>query len=110
VGLLLSATNFQRILEEFCESPALAYLGGLFALNFGLTILVFHQMWRADWTLIITLIGWLGLIKGSLLIAYPSVVLQLSQSLLARPAALRTWRFVFLALGLFLSVKGFALI
>ena len=36
VGLLLNTPAYQPIFEEFFESPALAYLGGLFALIFGL--------------------------------------------------------------------------
>ena len=109
-GLLLNPVTYQNILKGFCESPALSYFGGLLALIFGLTILAFHHSWRADWTVIITLVGWLALIKGSLLVAYPRAVLQLSLRILARPAQLRVWSLFPIALGLFLSVKGFAII
>ena len=60
--------------------------------------------------LIVTLIGWLALIKGSLLVIRPSAVLGLSRPLMAHPARLRIWAVAPLALGLFLSVKGFGLI
>lgn len=109
-GLLLNPENYQKVLKGFCESPALSYLGGFLALVFGLTILVFHHTWSADWTVIITLVGWLALIKGSLLVAYPSAVLQLSLRILARPARLRIWSIGPIALGLFLSVKGYAIV
>ena len=109
-GLLLNPANYQRILKGFCESPALSYLGGLLALIFGLTILVFHHVWSADWTFFITLVGWLALIKGSLFVAYPNVVLQLSRRILARPARLRVWGIFPIALGLFLSVKGYTIV
>ena len=110
IGLLLNPANYQSILKGFCESPALSYLGGLLALIFGLTILVFHHAWSADWTVIITLVGWLAIIKGSVLVAYPSAVLQPSRRILAQPARLRVWSIFPIALGLFLSIKGYAII
>ena len=51
VGLLLNPPAYQRIFEEFFESPALAFVGGVIALIFGLAILAFHRAWSADWTL-----------------------------------------------------------
>ena len=110
VGLWLNTPAYQRIFEEFFESPALAYLGGLLALIFGLVILAFHHAWSTDWTLIVTLIGWLALIKGSLLLVYPRAVIRLSRPLMAQPARLRGWAAVPLALGLFFSVKGYGLV
>jgi len=109
MGLLLNTANFQRILEDVSVSPAFAYLAGLLALIFGLVILVFHHAWNTDWTLIVTLFGWLALIKGSLLVTYPGVVLRFSQRVLARSVTFRAWAIVLLVLGLFLSVKGYAL-
>ncbi len=110
VGLLLNPPAYQRIFEEFFESPALAFVGGVIALIFGLAILAFHRAWSADWTLIVTLIGWLALIKGSLLVVCPSAVIRLSRPPMAQPARLRTWAAAPLALGLFLSVKGSGLV
>ena len=55
--------------------------GGLLALIFGLVILAFHHAWRTDWALIVTLIGRLALIKGSLLVICPT-----PNSASARPA------------------------
>ena len=109
-GLLLNTPAYQRVFEEIFESPALAYLGGLLALITGLVILALHHAWSADWTLIVTLIGWLALIKGSLLAVWPGAVIRLSRPLMAKPARLRTWAVVPLALGLFLSLEGYGLI
>ncbi len=109
VGLFVNAPAYQRVFEEFLERPVLAYLGGLLALIFGLVVLAFHPVWRADWTFIVTLIGWMGLIKGTLLVIVPSAVIRLSRPLMAQSARLRIWAAGPLALGLFLSAKGYGL-
>lgn len=109
IGLLLNTRACQRNFDEILEGPAFEYLVGLLALSFGLVILAMHHSWNADWTFVVTLIGWLALIKGCLLIQFPSVVLRLSRPLMAEPIRLRAWATIPLTLGLFLGVKGFGL-
>ena len=77
VGVLINTAIYRRMVEEFTESPALRYLGGILALLFGLFILNFNNAWTADWTVIITIIGWLSVVKGVLLIVFPNVYLHL---------------------------------
>lgn len=108
VGMVLTPSTYQRVFEEFRESAALTYLGGMLALGFGLLVLAVHPVWRADWTAVITVIGWLGVIKGSLLIVRPSSVIGVSRPLMAKPAWLRLWAVAPLALGLYLCLKGFS--
>ena len=108
VGVLINTAIYRRMVEEFTESPALCHLGGLLSLFFGLFILIFHNTWEKDWTTIITIFGWLSVIKGTLLIAYPKSVSQLSWI----PHSDKVLRYVgvmYLLLGLFLTVKGFSL-
>ena len=109
IGMLFNSSTYQRIYDEIFEVHALAYLVGLLALVFGLVILTMHHSWNADWTVIVTLIGLLALIKGSILILCPSVVLRLSRPLMAQPVRLRVWATVPVALGLYLGVKGYGL-
>ena len=110
VGLVANAAAYRQIFEAFYDSPSMAYLGGLIALIFGLVILAFHHAWPMDWTMIVTLIGWLALIKGSLLVVWPSAVRRLSRPLMAHLVRRRIWAVFPLALGLFLSVKGYELV
>ena len=107
--MLFNSSTYQRIYDEIFEVHALAYLVGLLALVFGLVILTVHHSWNADWTVIVTLIGLLALIKGSLLILCPSVVLRLSLPLMAQPVRMHVWATVSAVLGLFLGVKGYGL-
>ena len=110
VGVLVNTAFYRRIVEEFIESPALCYLGGILALFFGLFILNFNNAWTADWTVIITIIGWLSVVKGVLLIVFPNVFLQLSNWMRKGDAVMRYMGIIYLLLGLFLTFKGFGLI
>ena len=110
VGVLVNTAFYRRIVEEFIESPALCYLGGILALFFGLFILNFNNAWTADWTVIITIIGWLSVVKGVLLIVFPKVYLNFSNWMRMGDAMMRYIGIIYLLLGLFLTFKGFGLI
>lgn len=110
VGVLINTAIYRRMVEEFTESPALRYLGGILALFFGLFILNLNNAWTADWTVIITIIGWLSVVKGVLLIVFPNVFLHLSNWMRKGDAVMRYMGIIYLLLGLFLTFKGFGLI
>ena len=110
VGVLVNTAFYRRMVEEFIESPALCYLGGILALFFGLFILNFNNAWTADWTVIITIIGWLSVVKGVLLIVFPNVYLNFSNWMRMGDAMMRYIGIIYLLLGLFLTFKGFGLI
>ena len=109
-GMIVNADSFQKMIEEYLESPALCYLGGVLALVGGMVILVFHRTWTADWTVVITVIGWLAVLKGASLLVYPAVVIRFSAALFKNTNLMRVWAIGPLALGLFLTVMGFGLV
>ncbi len=107
VGMLLDAETYRQITKDALGKPVLRYLAGILALVAGLLIINVHNEWAPRWTVIITLMGWLALIKGALLTAYPDVLIRVSEPLARRSARLRGAAVVTLALGLFLTGMGY---
>ena len=56
------------------KNAAVVFVWGLFTLIVGLAIVLVHNNWVKNWTVIITIFGWAGLIKGIWLIAFPDSV------------------------------------
>jgi len=110
LGGLFNLKTYQKVLEDFCKNSALLYLGGIFALLFGLLVLVFHNVWVANWTVIITIFGWGGLIKGAWLIIFPNTVVKFTQAYQKKAALLTIHLVIALALGIFLTAKGYGLV
>lgn len=106
-GILFNLKIYQKIMEDFCKNSALIYLGGIMALFFGLLVVLFHNVWVASWEVIITIFGWLGLIKGIWLITFPNSVTKFSEAYQKNLTLLRIHLVIVLALGLFLTVKGY---
>ena len=106
-GVLFNVKIYQKVMEDFCKNSALLYLGGIFALLFGLLILQFHNVWAANWTVIITIFGWGGLIKGAWLIIFPNSLTKLTEAYKKKTALLKVHLLVAIVLGIFLTVKGY---
>ena len=106
-GLLLNTDVFEAMAAEFLKSPALIFLSGLLTLTAGLAIVNTHNVWTADWRVIVTIFGWLGVIGGALRIVFPQLVAQVGTTMLAqRGIAVGAW-IVVLLLGLWLSYLGY---
>ena len=73
-GFILNRKAFQRVMDDFCKNAALVFYGGLLALVIGVVIILIHNVWVANWTVLITIIGWAGLIKGIWIMVFPNSV------------------------------------
>ena len=59
------------------------YFGGVTALVIGFVILAYRGLrCTHDWSMIISLIGWLALIKGVLILVWPKMMIALTKSML----------------------------
>ena len=79
VGVLFNIKIFKKIMEDFLNSPALVYVTGLVTFVAGLAIVLFHNIWAADWRVLITIFGWISIIKGALLTILPSSPVKLTK-------------------------------
>lgn len=69
------------MLQALNEQPVLGYYGGVMAFAIGGTILAVHSSWDGLLAGFITLVGWISLIEGVLLIAARRPFLQLVSNL-----------------------------
>ncbi len=62
--LVVRRSDLDGLIQDFTQSPALVAFSGRVALLIGTLLVVSHNRWRADWTVLLTLIGWLALLSG----------------------------------------------
>lgn len=79
-GFLFNRKTFLKVIDDFCNNATLTFFGGLFALILGIVIILIHNKWVSNWTVMITIIGWAGLIKGIWMIILPSTVFKFMQA------------------------------
>ena len=79
IGMLLNFKYYQKTMKDVMKSSAVALYGGMCALAVGFVIVWLHNFWVCDWTVIITVLGWLALVKGVLLLLIPGPFLNFSK-------------------------------
>ncbi|MFC1576292.1 hypothetical protein ACFL3J_01330 [Candidatus Omnitrophota bacterium] len=107
IGLMLNMKLYQKVMGDFVKNTALIYIGGVMALLFGLIVVLLHNVWAVSWALIITIVGWLGIIKGTWLIVFPGTVGKFTGGYLKKKGHLLPHAIVVGILGVALTVMGY---
>jgi hypothetical protein len=108
IGMLINRKSFDVLAEEILRSEVLVFVFGAIDLGLGLAIVLTHNLWVADWRIIITLLGWLMIIRGTARMLLPAQVKEFGTKLVKNHAAMTTSFAVVLILGLVLSYFGYA--
>jgi uncharacterized protein YjeT (DUF2065 family) len=107
-GLLLNGDRYRAVVDEVMSSHTLLYIFGAIALTGGLAIVLTHNIWVWDWPVIITIVGWLMIVRGSFRIVFPQQVEDLARKMVARWSnILLISGLLVIALGAFFCWKGF---
>lgn len=81
IAILTDRKAMTGMMQSLMDQPVLAYFGGVLAFAIGGTILAVHSSWDGWLAGFITLVGWISLIEGALLIAARQPFLQLVSKL-----------------------------
>jgi hypothetical protein len=106
VGGIFSADHYRRLKDDMFKNTALTYFMGFTAVVIGFLMVNYHNIWEKNWTVLITIIGWLVLIKGILIIAFPKFFQSFSKPFF-KGSVLRILPYVWISLGLLFGYFGF---
>ena len=109
VSMLLNGKHYKQMISNMMETPGIIYLGGIMALIAGYLIVTYHNIWVKDWTVIITVFGWIALVKGVFLLVFPKAFIRFFKGMM------RKWNFTVLGacvliLGSLLGYFGFIIV
>lgn len=107
IGIILFPEFYNKVMAGFMDNPTTQYMGGMFAMIAGFLLVRFHNVWVKDWPVIITIIGWIALVKGTLLIVLPKPFMEMSRKFLSTTSMLTIWAIVAIILGLLCCWLGF---
>lgn len=109
LGLFVSLRpgRIGRIGREFLDSEALIFISGVITLPAGLAIVLTHNVWAADWRVLITLIGWVAVVAGIARIALPDAMKSVGETMLEKPAMIALPGALMAIIGGYLSWRGY---
>lgn len=105
LGMLLRTEFYKKMIEDINKNPSFMYLGGVMALAIGLVITNLYNRWEANWTILITLIGWIAIIKGVVILLFPKQMIKFSEKMLEK--SLKAWGVFAVGTGLVFAYFGY---
>jgi len=106
-GIVLNPKSFRTIAGEVVRSVTLVYLFGFMDLAAGLAIVLTHNVWVASWRVLITLLGWLLLIRGAVRIVAPETIMGYAAKVIRNKQVIPAAGAVVGVLGLALCYFGY---
>lgn len=107
LALILKVPMYRTVLKEFIASPALTYLAGFLGLVAGLAIVLAHNVWVAGWPVIVTLVGWITIVRSVVTLYQPQRIVAMGSRILERPGLFTGAAALNLTLGILLSYFGY---
>lgn len=107
VGPSLIALTLPEVLNPHAfvtQTAPLVYLNGGLLFIAGLSILRSHNRWSRGWPVVVTLVGWVGILAGLFRLFFPELGAQGARS----TATVVTTGAVSSAVGLFLTYKAYS--
>ncbi|MDO3401542.1 hypothetical protein QWI29_15995 [Mycolicibacterium neoaurum] len=100
------SSEMASMLAQFTSVQVLSWVVGAIVLACGTAIVAFHQYWRTPAAVVVSVVGWLLVVRGVFLIAFPTVFASLADRVIAT-AGSWMWLYVVMALiGLYLTYIG----
>jgi hypothetical protein len=109
IGLAVFANQrgFRDMAEEFMASRALMFLSGFLIMPVGIAIVLTHNIWTADWRVLITIFGWLNVIGGALRLFAPPLLVKAGRAMLKQPQFTPVAAAIWVIIGLLFCFFGY---
>lgn len=108
VALLFNRDLFPAMASQIANDYAVIFLSGILALAAGIAIVRVHNTWTRDWTVIVTVLGWLLILSGLVRMWFPQMAAPIATSFASSSEHLILPGLILAGLGVFLSYKAYA--
>jgi hypothetical protein len=104
IGMVTGQISAKELFSSYEKSAALTLWIGIFAVLAGTFVVSYHNIWVKGWPVLVTLLGWIGLVEGVTFIAFPKRMLKAGKMVAKNEKA---WGAFALLAGLVFGYFGF---
>ena len=105
--MFVNVSKVKAMVEDLSDSTPLFFFSGSIALIFGILMVVVNNVWSMDWRIVVTIVGWLILIKGAVRVLFPQMVFKAARNAVQNNATYYITTSIVTVVGLFLSYCGY---
>jgi len=103
IGGFLAPSRWRAVMEDLERSPGLVMALGFPVFAAGAALVLIHSIWTDPLAVIVSLIGYVALIEGALLLAVPDPLIKIGRWSVQFT---RAWAIVSIVLGILLFLAG----
>ncbi len=107
IGIITNQKFYRKVMEDYCKNAAVVFFTSIAPLAVGIAIITVHNIWIAQWPVIITLFGWCAIVKGAWAIIFPNTVSVVMNTFNKNKSLLIVHSFVVFALGGVLTIFAY---
>ncbi len=107
--MLLRRDAFKVFIEQAANSRPIIFLAGVILMVAGLAMIQVHNLWVADWRVLITIFAWLTLLGGLVRILFSDAFAPLVERFGTDHPLILVQALIVLALGAFFTAKAHSL-
>lgn len=107
LAMLLRPQAFKKVMTDLMSHQASLFICATLNIIFGLVILVPHNIWVAGWPVLVTIIGWLTLLKGAFSFFVGDKYFNVVKKLLDK-SGYQIWCWIWLLIAIYLVWMGLA--
>lgn len=98
--------DMPKLLAEFGSSVVWPWVTGAFVLMAGIVVVALHPHWRGAAAMIVSLLGWIMVVRGILLMAFPNFFMSIADRTIGAEGVWRAVFAIFVVIGLYLTYTG----
>jgi hypothetical protein len=106
LGVGMAPDDAISLMKEMATLPFITLIG-ILSLVAGLAIVNPHNLWVSDWRVIITILGWLAIVRGVLSLLFPARMHAFGETITASTSGPIIGALIILVLGGILSWMGY---
>ncbi len=103
IGGLIAPSRWRAMMDDLERSPGLVMALGFPVFAVGAALVLIHSIWTDPLAVIVSLIGYVALIEGALLLAIPAPLISIGRRAVQFT---RTWAVISILLGILLFLAG----
>lgn len=103
IGGLIAPSRWRAMMDDLERSPGLVMALGFPVFVVGTALVLIHSIWTDPLAVIVSLIGYVALVEGALLLATPAPLLRIGRSAVQFT---RVWAVISILLGILLFLAG----
>ena len=107
LGMLVNPRFYGEMLNKMINNEAVLFVTGLLVFVIGYFLVAYHNIWTGGWTIVITIFGWLALLKGLMMIVVPEQSIKLYRSIKISGGQVSIYGAIVFVLGVIFAYFGY---